>query len=211
MIVRCTHCSTRLRFDESGHGGKTVQINCPKCQTKNGIKIPATPSVADSDKTVIRSGRRPDPNNVSVQYGKNGKIITGWLVVHTENTAVNTHEVYEGLNSIGRNPDADMTIPDDVYVSRIHCMVCVDKKNDWRYLVSDGTFLQNEKDANGSKNGTYINGKRLHLQDQIFLKDGDTLQVGRTKLVFKSIYQFKTSIDAAKDVSFLPYEKTIIR
>ncbi len=119
-----------------------------------------------------------------------GKVIAGWLIVHTENKAHTSYELYEGENIIGRPDSHDgVTIPikEDEYISRVHSTITVTKDylHRFHYIMVDG-----EKDTYGkaSTNGVYINGieERLPKGQLIFLKDGDTIQVGLTKLVFKN-------------------------
>ena len=74
----------------------------------------------------------------------------------------------EGPNVIGRAPDA--TIPFDVEgVSRHHARVVVSP---------DGVVLEDL----GSKNGTYLRGKRITSAP---LSDGDEIQIGKARLTFR--------------------------
>ena len=72
--------------------------------------------------------------------------------------------------SIGRHPESDIFL-DDVTVSRRHALV---------RRVGDGFHVE---DA-GSLNGTYVNQARV---DHAALNDGDEVQVGKFKLVYRDL------------------------
>jgi pSer/pThr/pTyr-binding forkhead associated (FHA) protein len=67
----------------------------------------------------------------------------------------------------GRHPDSDIFL-DDVTVSRRHAELT---RSGDSFAVSDA----------GSLNGTYVNRDRI---DQVVLKDGDEVQIGKYRLVF---------------------------
>jgi pSer/pThr/pTyr-binding forkhead associated (FHA) protein len=71
--------------------------------------------------------------------------------------------------TIGRRPDSAVFL-DDITVSRDHALL-VHRGSDW-YL-----------DDCGSLNGTYVNRERIESRR---LADGDELQVGKYKLVFRT-------------------------
>jgi hypothetical protein len=73
------------------------------------------------------------------------------------------------VTRIGRHPDSEIFL-DDVTVSRRHCEF---RRQATGYTVHDV----------GSLNGTYVNRERI---EEIALKSGDEVQVGKFKLVFLS-------------------------
>lgn len=166
---------------------------------------PAQPIVTKptTEEIVFRKNKNPE---------KDGKIVTGWLVVHTENRSPVTYELFVGLNIIGR-PDGphhvDVLIEDDLYVSREHCYIEVQKDFVHRffYILKDG-----KHGGKSSTNGTYINGleERMDNKDVVYLKDGDTVQVGETKLAFKNAYESFDYQDAANSVISTDYTKTVV-
>lgn len=143
----------------------------------------------------------------NINPDKKGKVIGGWLVVHTENKKPLTYELFEGENVIGR-PDGphhlDIKVEEDSYVSRVHCKVVVSK--DFMHR-----FKYELMDKDGSTNGTYINAyeQRLPKDASVFLKDGDTVQVGETKMVFKNTNTSVNFRDAASHVLDNDYTKTV--
>jgi len=143
---------------------------------------------------------------------KDGKIVAGWLVVHTENKSPITYELFEGVNVIGR-PDGshhvDIKIEEDRYVSREHCYINVlkDFLHRFVYILYDGS----EKPAKESTNGTFINGleDKMDVGSKIYLKDGDIVQVGETKLAFKNTDESADYHEAANSVIQTDYTKTV--
>ncbi|MEM7275258.1 MAG: FHA domain-containing protein [Actinomycetota bacterium] len=79
--------------------------------------------------------------------------------------ALNSDEV-----SIGRHPESDIFL-DDVTVSRRHAVV---RRAGAGFHVSDA----------GSLNGTYVNQARV---ETAALNDGDEVQVGKFKLVYRAL------------------------
>lgn len=86
------------------------------------------------------------------------------LTVLTGSAAGQVFTVARGASVIGRGPDAQIRVADDG-VSRSHARVRHEHGGLWI-------------DDLGSRNGTYVNGKRLAEPAQ--LRDGDKLQVGGT-------------------------------
>ncbi|MFK7908598.1 MAG: FHA domain-containing protein [Chitinophagales bacterium] len=144
---------------------------------------------------------------------KDGKIIAGWLVVHTEGRLPVTYELFEGANVIGR-PDGphhvDIRVEDDEYVSRIHSIITVKKDylHRFYYELADNGKLRR---GNPSTNGTYINGQseRLPKNNVVHLRDNDTVQVGTTKLVFKNIDNSDNLESAAHSVIETDFTSTV--
>jgi len=91
----------------------------------------------------------------------------GVLVVRAGPNAGSTFAVDKDVITAGRHPDSDIFL-DDITVSRRHAEV---RREGLRLVVADV----------GSLNGTYLNRERIEQAD---LADGDTVQVGKFKLVF---------------------------
>lgn len=78
--------------------------------------------------------------------------------------------LHEGENVLGRDAAADVFLDDDT-VSRRHA----------RIVVTAGTAVLSDP---GSKNGTYLRGRRL--EEPVTLKDRDEILVGSVLLVFSA-------------------------
>ena len=74
------------------------------------------------------------------------------------------------LVTLGRRPEADVCLPWDAEISRLHAEV-MQRAGEW-IIVDDGL----------SQNGTYVNG--FPLDGRRRLRDGDLIQVGHTSLSF---------------------------
>ena len=167
-------------------------------------RVYETPAPRPATDVVIRKNENPN---------KVGKIVAGWLVVHTEDRAPVMYELFEGNNVIGR-PDGshhvDVKVEGDKAVSRIHCSVVVKKDflHRFVYVLQDGGGLPESK---SSTNGTYINGfeQRLDKGSKVYLRDGDTVQVGETKLAFKNTDESDNHRQAASSVISSDYTKTV--
>jgi pSer/pThr/pTyr-binding forkhead associated (FHA) protein len=74
-----------------------------------------------------------------------------------------------GINTVGRSPDNDVVVQDS-YISRRHCAILVH------------THEACELHDTASKNGTYINGKRIAGPTR--LHSGDEIRICDQRLVF---------------------------
>ena len=81
------------------------------------------------------------------------------------------HKLKPGIITIGRAPQADITIDDD-RISRIHCAI----------KLSDGTISIEDK---GSKNGTYVDSSKI---SHAILSPGVSIQLGHSvmKIEYKN-------------------------
>ena len=74
-----------------------------------------------------------------------------------------------GINTVGRSPDNDVVVQ-DAFVSRRHCAI----------LVHSGGFCEVHDTA--SKNGTYVNGRKIPGPTR--LATGDEIRMCDQRLVF---------------------------
>jgi hypothetical protein len=91
----------------------------------------------------------------------------GLFVVRHGPNAGSSYRLDNDTTTIGRHPDSDVFL-DDITVSRRHVRIDRDSEG---YVLHDV----------GSLNGTYVNRKRV---DQMRLRHGDEVQVGRYRLSF---------------------------
>jgi predicted component of type VI protein secretion system len=75
-----------------------------------------------------------------------------------------------GLVTLGRRPEADVCLPWDSGISRLHAELIL-RAGEW--LIADDGL---------SQNGTLVNG--LPLEGRRRLRDGDLITIGRTSLTF---------------------------
>jgi pSer/pThr/pTyr-binding forkhead associated (FHA) protein len=82
----------------------------------------------------------------------------------------------EGRVTVGRRPDNTVVLTNDAYISGRHAEI-----------VTQGTetYLTDL----GSTNGSMVNGQKLTPQERQLLLEGDEVQVGQTRYVFKPVKQ----------------------
>lgn len=185
ITTECAHCGRKIKFDAALLMPERPLVRCPVCKTVSNVA------------KALEKQAAPLPQEV------------GWLVVHDEQTPEQTLSLKPGKNIVGRASEskpADVPIrTEDRYMSRNHCVLEVSQlpSGQWEYLLSDI----------GSTNGTFLNGKpnsRLREQMQVVLTDGDTIQIGRTKVVLKTIQQAGNAQNARQTVLLSGYTPTII-
>jgi hypothetical protein len=142
------------------------------------------------------------------------EVKAGWLIVHMKDTKAITYDLLLGTNVIGRptnDNDVDIPIEGDAFLSRKHMTINVssDASNNLTCELLDSGFAGNQKP---STNGTFINGNenRLAAGDKYTLKNNDSIQIGETVVVFRSVYEDLNVQDAATAVMDLDYTQVIV-
>jgi PAS domain S-box-containing protein len=74
---------------------------------------------------------------------------------------------------IGRAQDSDVRLAQDLFASRRHAEI----------RFEGGAYKV--RGSAGGRNGVYINGRRLAQDEDVALRDGDILSIGRSLLVFR--------------------------
>lgn len=202
--------------DNPGASGKRVDINIgqqPKEPPRNagGQQYSGATHLAGNQKKADSTPVKKVQNN---NPEKRGKVVAGWLIVHTENREKATYDLFEGDNFFGTRAEGyavDIPIEGDKYVSRSHANIRIAKDFLHRFhyeLIDDGA----RRPQGPSLNGTYINGnkERLPRAGRIFLRDGDTIQIGETKLVFKNVQEVHDVEEAVTAVMNTGYTATVI-
>ncbi|WP_215239383.1 FHA domain-containing protein [Dyadobacter helix] len=176
--------------------GNDLEIKCPKCKQITTIKVPA-------EKIAKPAQHKDEPDRSAIPEVSE----MGWIVVHDEFTPEQTFPLKIGKNRIGRySPDKPCEVmikTNDTFMSRNHSVIEVKEKADGKliYIISDI----------GSTNGTFINAlRRLSEYDKIILLDGDTVQLGRTKIVLKTKESTQSSSEASRKVKREGYMKTVV-
>lgn len=109
-----------------------------------------------------------------------------WLIRHMENQPAHSFPVLTGTNFIGRKKHPSLApfivIEGDDFISRLQCVVYAVEGNPFLFYISDPSAFNNGKT---SSNGSFINGHPVAVTTKQVLNNGDTLQLGITKLVFR--------------------------
>ena len=206
MIVVCGNCKAKLKLDLPPEAeGKPIRFKCAKCGQMNQVSL----STAEAPVKPIEPKLPAEPALAPKPMQEPKPVVPGWLVVHDENAPVQTFELKPGKNTVGRisqqKPSDIMIETSDTFMSRCHFTLEVipAQKGRFDYILSD----------NKSANGTFLNAdknKRLSDTDQWYIKDGDTIQAGRTKIVLKTGESSGDRMQAEKKVKQTDYSKTII-
>ncbi|MBQ6823265.1 MAG: FHA domain-containing protein [Clostridia bacterium] len=112
-----------------------------------------------------------------IDSNKNSEIlpVRGWLVVIDGEKIGLEKRIHTGKNSIGRGKDNDICIEFDNTISKEKaCFVVYDDKNKAFHLI-----------AGESSNNIYVNNELLIMSAK--LNDFDIIEIGQTKLVFRSL------------------------
>ncbi|WP_165840831.1 FHA domain-containing protein [Larkinella punicea] len=195
------------------------EVKCPKCGYLNPLPqtLSAPEQPADGE-TLIRE---KDNEETWIKTPGDAKPplpeILGWLIVHDEKTAAQTFNLKKGRNTVGRvsqkSPSDLMIQTEDRYMSRPHCTldVKINKMGQVDYVLQDGA-AQPDGTRKNSQNGTFLNGQEpaLHPSEQIYLKDGDTIQIGETKMVLKTFRMSESLQKAHRQVEGSDYTRTIL-
>lgn len=209
MKVRCGKCKTILEYQPEKLNKTNPLLKCPKCNTINKVALPDSFRKNKNKPPVIRVTKKKSSEETVVESVPSHKDEVGWIVVHDENTRVQTYPLHLGKNVIGRKsvskPCDIMIETDDKYMSRNHCAIEVvkNKRGQYDYIIYEVS----------ATNGTFINAsidKKLSRYDQIYLKDGNTIQMGHTKVVFKTKEMAMNISEAQNTVINTNYNKTII-
>lgn len=144
--------------------GKKKQVICPKC--KKVFSVPIPESLA------------PKFESNPTKIGNEDKEISLLLeVVPNDATAYQSFELTSDYYTIGRRnssgpehrPDVEI-ITTDKKMSRKHA--AIKRKGKVGFVLIDL----------GSKNGVTLNGQKLEMDEELFIKDGDTFCIGDTQL-----------------------------
>lgn len=239
IIITCSNkdCGMGLQVDETKLT-PTTALKCPYCGTitrQNTIQQPAGPPPPPPRPEPMGNYPPPPPVNPLRQapppppmqqqqqqqrqpqwspppmQSSNDEV--GWLIVHDEKTPPKTLNLAIGKNIIGRGKDAHHILDvGDKYMSRRHCVVEVvqGSSGEYQYIVYD---YGHDSPSDSSTNGTFLNAnvKRLENRDEMYLKHGDVVQIGRTKVVLQTLSEAGSSNKAMETVIRTPYAKTVIQ
>ncbi|GAB3976140.1 hypothetical protein GCM10028806_35030 [Spirosoma terrae] len=196
-LGECALCQSALGLEDNHpkvRPGNILKIKCPRCNTVNSIKVPA--------ERISKSTQEQNHQAFTTIEQE-----VAWIIVHDEHTAAQTFPLKLGKNILGRfSPDkpCDVMIKtNDVFMSRNHSLIEVMRRPDnvLIFTISDIS----------STNGTFINAvRKLSKFDKLILKDGDTIQLGKTKVVLKTRQSTQNSTDATENVKREAYTKTVI-
>lgn len=218
MEIACRKCGATLVITNTA----TPIIKCTNCGYPNPVVTGNAQPAASSgyaSAPVAAQPMRPAPVAVPKPPAPRptGPAELGWLVVHDENAVQQTHPLRIGRQVIGRKsvsrPCDIMIETDDPYMGRNHCILEVkpSRSGSYEFFISD-VKMTNGIPEQMSTNGTFVNAQPTALKpkDMVYLKDGDTIQMGKTKVVIKTLITAASAQDASRIVQDTDYSPTVI-
>ena len=114
-----------------------------------------------------------DSGDRTVEAPRASRKITGWIVSFTLDPMGVDYRIFEGNNTIGRDPSNSITIIKDSTISSKHANILHKKGKFW---------IKDEMAANG----TFLNGEEIEIEKAYDLVDGDEIRLGDTVFKFKA-------------------------
>lgn len=209
--IKCPNpeCSEVFRDVPVKPGQKSIGFKCMGCGSVVHYKLEGETLVNLNVPNDLPPRQKPEPPKA--EQPKPPKTEPGWLIVHDELTEYQSFPLRLGLNFVGRlaattPPEVSIRIQTkDMFMSRKHCQILVKQRSPespFEYLISDET----------SKNHTFVNGGKTKLApgDELYLSDNETIQIGHTKLVLRTLEKAKSREEAENAVRNRAYDKTIV-
>lgn len=210
-----------------------MEITCRKCHSRLTIANTATPIFKCTNcgypNPVMQTGGSPQPSSQPVSpktsyapaperpASKPTGMELGWLVVHDEEAEQQTYPLRVGKQVIGRKsvsrPCDIMIETSDPFMGRNHCILEVkpSRSGGYDFFISDVKLTSGVAEQM-STNGTFVNAYPTPLKpkDMVYLNDGDTIQMGKTKVVIKTLISSANAQDASRIVQETEYAPTVI-
>lgn len=176
MIIKCKYCNHESKLNiPKNIEGKLIRFKCQNKSCSQLIEARVPSEILPEKSTIVSK---------SIQ----GKVEYAILeVVPNQFTGYEKYKLGIGKTTIGRQSNtqkADISLKTlDTDMSRVHCSI-----RSFKDPLGTVSFVLADE---GSKNGVYLNEKRLDDEDEIYLVDNDIIKLGNTNLVF--IVKYKQS------------------
>jgi hypothetical protein len=173
--------SGAMPFSASQPPSDRTQVFTPGLGT-SGNEVPvASASVGSNtpfDRTFIGGVTTTDSSEGSSVAGNSNqpraaRKIVGWIISYTLDPMGIDYRIFEGNNTIGRDPSNSIILAKEPTISGKHVTILF---RSGKYYVKD------EMSANGS----FLNGEDMEIGKPYELKDGDELRLGNAVFKFKS-------------------------
>lgn len=153
--------SDRTQVFTPGSGTPMSSIPPPMNSVQPSSAVPYDRTIIGEDKS--------DPFSAARATRK----IVGWIISFNLDPMGIDYRIFEGNNTIGRDPSNTIILAKESTISSKHVTI----------LFRSGKFyVRDEMSANGS----YINGEEMEIQKAYPLNDGDELKLGNIIFKFKS-------------------------
>jgi hypothetical protein len=194
-LTSCPHCSSTganqnlgdtkanqsTNFDKTQIFGQQGQNNDSRTQVVEGNEATqvfgASPknvgAKRDLNKTYIGGVTNETSEEGIVSQPRAARMITGWIVSFSLDNMGVDYRIYEGNNTIGRDPGNSIAITADSTISSKHANILHKKGKFW---------IKDEMAANG----TFVNNEEIEIEKAVAIKDGDEIRLGDTTFIFKT-------------------------
>jgi hypothetical protein len=193
-LASCPHCpaddsATQVTpSNTAGNNDKTQFFGAEPSEDKPTQAFGSNPSAAketpdkangatDFSKTYIEGMDEVVSDSGEViqekQKARATRKIRGWIVSFTLDPMGIDYRIFEGNNTIGRDPKNSICITKDKTISSQHVRIL---------YRADKFYIKDEMTANG----TYLNGEMMEVEKATPLHDGDEIKLGQTIFKFKS-------------------------
>jgi pSer/pThr/pTyr-binding forkhead associated (FHA) protein len=93
-----------------------------------------------------------------------------------EGAIISVFRLTKVIHTIGRTKRASIIVPDP-FVSSIHCQLS--RLDSGLWALTDGDLIRNKP----STHGTFLNGKKLEIDEGIIVSHGDVITVGKSQAI----------------------------
>lgn len=154
--------------------GALPSMSSPIPPVVSGPSHSATPF----DRTFIgeaNPGKGAQGSTGSASAPRAARKIVGWIISYNLDPMGLDYRIFEGNNTIGRDPSNSIILAKESTISGRHVTI----------LFKSGKFhVKDEMSANGS----FLNGEEMEIQKAYALNDGDELRLGNAVFKFKSAF-----------------------
>lgn len=167
LKIQCNSCKYENKLQYSPEvGGKRIMFKCKNKDCNEFITIRLPKSAKVESTTIIVEKQQTNLTKAYLEWDRKGEILR--------------FPLNKGIQVIGRAsnhkyPDISLESSDSS-ISRLHCLIeGIESKSETHYIIKD----------HNSKNGVLLNGVQIYSEDELYLVQGDEIQLGLTKLKFR--------------------------
>lgn len=168
----CTKCKHKQLISVNpAMYGKSVALRCKNCDNLFTISVPKEEAFLKAKK---KSVKPPPIGGTVISTVKGDKKLLKLEVKESQFTVSQLFSVDQKVTIIGRkspSSNADIQIETtDLHVSRTHLII--EQKANKNFTIADKS----------SGNGTSVNNTKLDKDEVLYLRDGDIIELGKTKI-----------------------------
>jgi pSer/pThr/pTyr-binding forkhead associated (FHA) protein len=170
-LSSCPYCHGGRRQADVPDEKRETQLYTASCE-ENKTRIVIDKKQQQSNRTVFGTDvvLQKDGGEVVERQYRDARKLVGWLVTYSFDPMGADFRIYEGRNTVGRDVDCNITVPDHM-ISGKHALI---------HFFNGKFKIKDEL----SSHGTYVNDS--YIEDELVeIHDGDLIKMGETVLKFK--------------------------